>query len=158
MRYNEKHVIIPYEKYRSLLKQHESVVETHKQSNVQEGEEEITQAALKGVPESRRPMAAAILTLLDLSANGKLEVTVDGSPIPNSNIEDFIRFTQVDSEQKPAQVRHLYAILAESDIPLPLIGNPKLKDFLADLKQPSVKKAKNNKPGEKRKKIEWVKL
>ena len=111
MKYNEKYVIIPFSKYHSLQKAPSPSI-------------------LKDIPESRLPMAESLMTLLDITGNDKSEVVIDGEAIEGSNIHDFMKFTQVTSDEKPARARHLYGILASVDIPSRLIGNKRLTEFL----------------------------
>lgn len=137
MKYNEKYVMIPQEKYDRLIKQQE-------QCNVNADEAHMTShkspvdiamdyevVALSLVPADRQSHAKALMNMLPLTQleNGNIEVS-DTYVMTPDQLKHFVAFTQSSSVSEPIATRYMYAVLLDSDIPHSLIGNRKLVNFM----------------------------
>ena len=122
MNYNAKHIIIPYDRYKKLLKKCEDT-----KPNLPE-KPELSTSTLNavhvlspgdGISQAQQTAGETLLQLLP--------------PYKDINPRDIVLYTQTNSPP-PAEFRKIVALLAESDIPLSLIANRSLRELLLTIR------------------------
>ena len=105
---------------------------TGEKLNEREGEEGWLARLGTDLNESQRARTQAIVHLIHLQADKMGQAIFwDQHPIPDTNVADLMRYTQVSTDVKPKGVNFLYTALANADdLPLSLIGNPALRKQL----------------------------
>jgi hypothetical protein len=80
--------------------------------------------------------ALTILKILPITwrSNGDIELEETGRSL-SANIRDFMLYTQLEDQPKPPATPALYALLTESNIPLRLVGNPRVKSAIERLRK-----------------------
>jgi hypothetical protein len=140
-----KHILIPLDKYRSLMQRacppQEGAVAT---STVEYDDDSVTDSApdsvpdmglstehiLTVIPKHAQNRARALVDILrpHLQWNDRGEILVRDEPIQNSHIADLVKYTVVRhlSRQLPIGGREYAAVLASINIPRTLVVNERL--------------------------------
>ena len=132
MKFNDKHVLVPYDKYKKLLEGASSTNSNakislesstpdvvHHEFTVKDKDKADEEDLWQHIPLQRRKAGKALLELLQ--------------PLNGLKEKDVIQYTQTNL-LPPEGFRHIVARLVEAEVPLSLILNKSLKELLLTLR------------------------
>lgn len=151
----QKMVLVPFEKYEKLLKNHNqsSAINTvsippvqHAATTQVVGDQESkidSELILAGIPKQYKNKAQALLQYLQsstaLSWNDQGEIIKNGTLVKHSHIADLIKYAMRDYGQaQPVGLNEFRQTLTQLNIPKNLIGNPKIFDSSISVKPPGI--------------------
>ena len=143
MNFNVKHVLLPYDKYKKLMKPTEETKppdESHSLASASEEKPSTLEASDQEIPGS----SANVKTVEESDYVTNSDISKDKRktgetllqllpPLKDLKEHDVILYTQTNNPP-PEGFRKIIALLAESDVPLSLIENKSLRDILTTIR------------------------
>ncbi len=135
-----KHILIPLEKYRSLMQRVCPPAESNNEQSIEATPPELSDSLsidqiLTIIPKRAQHKASSLLHILQphLRWNDRGEIVIQDKPILNSHIADLVKYTVVRHINKrlPLGGEDFLAILSAINAPKSLIVNERVLEILA---------------------------
>ncbi len=140
MKHSQRNILIPADQYDRLVQQQQQQsTSSHTNSSyTQDNDEEPHDNQIKdkwqdeilnALQGKKAQNAVQLLHILPIKwdEDGTI-VSFSGHLLPDSNIKDFIVYTQVPGSKRPKGLFDLYTLLMESGIPVTLLDSKKVRD------------------------------